>query len=117
MKKMDTRLQEAAHRWFRYAWPEYTAQLTRTGQRPIRQIEVPAGLSQEQNDRGRPDFILEHPNRFYQFLAIELKLPFGNRLPEQLAWQQVVERQQGKYISCHTLADFIRAINQYMDER
>ncbi|MCC8187513.1 MAG: hypothetical protein LIP08_08390 [Bacteroides sp.] len=117
MKKMDTRLQEAAHRWFRHAWPEYTEHIARTGQQPIRQVEAPAGLTQEHYHQGRPDFVLECPNRFYHFLAVELKLPFGTRPQGQAAWRQVVERQQGKYSSCHTLADFIRAINQYMDER
>ncbi len=113
---MDTRLHEAADRWFRNAWPEYIPYLIRTRQKAIPQIETPTGLSIERYRQGRPDFVLERPNRFYHFLAIELKLPFGTRPEGRAAWQQSVEKGQGKYVSCHTLADFMQVVNRYMAE-
>lgn len=65
---------------------------------------------------GFPDFIFLHPNRFYGYLALELKSAKGRQTDHQKEYQQVVEQNGGKYVIVRSLEEFMSVVNDYINE-
>lgn len=63
---------------------------------------------------GFPDFIFLKPNRFYPYLAIELKTAKGKQSAHQQAYQKAIEKNGGRYCIAHSLEEFIKIINDYL---
>lgn len=63
---------------------------------------------------GFPDFIFLKPNRFYPYLAIELKAAKGKQSEHQKAYQKAIEENGGKYVIVRSLEEFISEINEYL---
>ena len=63
---------------------------------------------------GFPDFIFLKPNRFYPYLAIELKTQKGKQSEHQIAYQKAIEANGGKYVVVRSLEEFISEINEYL---
>lgn len=65
---------------------------------------------------GFPDFIFLHPNKFYAYLALELKSAKGRQTEHQKEYQQAVEQNGGKYVIIRTVEEFIRTMNDYIKD-
>lgn len=63
---------------------------------------------------GVADLLLWYPSLGYHGLAIEIKTPKGKQSPQQIEWQQAVEKYGYKYIVCRSLDDFIREVKAYI---
>ena len=74
-----------------------------------------AWLKEEGLLPGVSDMILLRPNSRHGYLCIENKTPKGKQSPEQVLFQQAVEKNGGKYIIIRSLDDFIKAIEQYLN--
>ena len=64
---------------------------------------------------GVSDMILLKPNSLHGYLCIENKTPKGRQSPEQVLFQEAVERNGGKYIVIRSLDEFMKAIEQYLN--
>lgn len=64
---------------------------------------------------GFPDFIFLKPNRFYPYLAIELKTQKGKQSEHQIAYQKAIEANGGKYVVVRSLEEFMSEINEYLN--
>lgn len=64
---------------------------------------------------GFPDFIFLHPNRFYSYLAIELKSPKGRQSDHQKEYQRAVELSGGRYVVVRSIDEFMTTIENYID--
>jgi len=63
---------------------------------------------------GFPDFIFLHPNKFYPYLAIELKTKGNYQTPHQKEYQAAVEREGARYVVVRSLEEFMTVINEYL---
>nr|DAS53405.1 MAG TPA: Nuclease [Caudoviricetes sp.] len=63
---------------------------------------------------GFPDFIFLKSNRFYPYLAIELKTQKGKQSEHQRAYQKAIEVNGGKYVVVRSLEEFMSEINEYL---
>ena len=63
---------------------------------------------------GFPDFIFLKSNRFYPYLAIELKTQKGKQSEHQIAYQKAIEANGGKYVIVRSLEEFMSEINEYL---
>lgn len=63
---------------------------------------------------GFPDFIFLKSNRFYPYLAIELKTQKGKQSEHQIAYQKAIEANGGKYVVVRSLEEFMSEINEYL---
>lgn len=64
---------------------------------------------------GFPDFIFLKSNRFYPYLAIELKTQKGKQSEHQIAYQKAIEANGGKYVVVRSLEEFMSEINEYLN--
>ena len=64
---------------------------------------------------GVSDMILLKPNSLHGYLCIENKTPKGKQSPEQVLFQEAVERNGGKYIVIRSLEEFMNAIEKYLN--
>lgn len=64
---------------------------------------------------GFPDFIFLKSNRFYPYLAIELKTQKGKQSEHQIAYQKAIEANGGKYVVIRSLEEFMSEINEYLN--
>ena len=63
---------------------------------------------------GFPGFIFLKSNRFYPYLAIELKTQKGKQSEHQRAYQKAIEVNGGKYVVVRSLEEFMSEINEYL---
>ena len=67
--------------------------------------------------RGVADLIFLLPNTQYPFIVFELKDgDRGRQSKEQKEWQKQVERVGGKYVVVRKIEDFMKTINEYMND-
>lgn len=64
---------------------------------------------------GFPDFIFLKSNRFYPYLAIELKTQKGKQSEHQIAYQKAIEANGGKYVVIRSLEEFMSEIDEYLN--
>lgn len=64
---------------------------------------------------GVSDMILLKPNSLHGYLCIENKTQKGRQQPEQVLFQEAVERNGGKYIVIRSLDEFLNAIEKYLN--
>ncbi len=64
---------------------------------------------------GVADLILLIPKNGYASLCIEMKTPDGIHRDSQKLWQKEVEAVGNKYVICRSLEDFIREIQEYLN--
>ena len=66
---------------------------------------------------GVSDLIFLHSNGVYNALCIEIKVPGGKQTANQKDWQILAERHGNKYVVCHSLDEFIREVNGYINQK
>lgn len=65
---------------------------------------------------GFPDFIFLKPNKFYSYLAIELKSAKGRQTAHQKAYQEAVEGSGGRYVIVRKVEQFVSEIKEYLKD-
>jgi hypothetical protein len=64
---------------------------------------------------GVADLILLKSNSRYGALLIEMKTRTGRQADTQREWQRLIEQDGYKYVVCRSLDDFMREVNDYLD--
>lgn len=72
-------------------------------------------LKEEGMVPGVSDMVLLRPNSKHGYLCIENKTDKGKQSPEQVLFQESVEKNGGKYIVIRSLDEFMKAIEQYLN--
>lgn len=65
---------------------------------------------------GFPDFVLLRSNRFYGYLAIELKTAKGRQTANQKEYERAVERSGGRYVVVRSIEGFMEVVNDYLKD-
>ena len=113
-KHIESKLQIACVKWFRYSFPLYKMLL----------CSVPNGLhttplqgaiaKAEGVVAGVADLMLLVPTKQFHALFIEMKTQQGRQSQSQKEWQEAVQQQGYKYAICRSVEDFIKEINEYI---
>jgi len=113
---LEDKLQIACKYWFDCQYPDYALLLHHSpNEGKLMQHDRDGAKRKAMGMRtGFPDFIFLKPNRFYPFLAIELKSAKGRQTQHQKEYQEAVEGNGGKYVIVRSLDDFIAVINEYL---
>lgn len=112
----EHRLQVACVRAFRLRYPRLKDVLFAVPNGGRRDAVTGSRLKDEGATAGVADLILLKPNRFYGSLCIEMKRPGGRQADSQRRWQQAAEQAGNRYVVCHTLDEFLHAIEQYLKD-
>jgi len=113
---LEDKLQIACKYWFDCQYPDYALLLHHSpNEGKLMQHDRDGAKRKAMGMRaGFPDFIFLKPNRFYPYLAIELKSAKGRQTQHQKEYQEAVEGNGGKYVIVRSLDDFIAVINEYL---
>ena len=99
---VESDLQIRCVKWFAYQYQHLRPLLFAVPNGGRRDARTGAILKAEGVHAGVSDLLLLCPSRSYQ-------------RPSQKEWQEAVEEQGYKYIVCRTLDDFIKDINDYLN--
>ena len=64
---------------------------------------------------GVADLILQVPMGGYASLCIEMKTPVGKQSQSQREYEKLAKRMKNKYVVCHSLEEFQKAIKEYIE--
>lgn len=119
-KQVESKLQCACVRWFRYQYPKLSHAL----------FSVPNGayfaakgkmegarMKAEGLLPGVSDMILLQHSGIYGALLIEFKTKQGRQNDAQKQWQKKVEKDGYKYVIVRSLEEFQNAVNSYLEKR
>lgn len=114
----EDKLQISCRYWFDIQYPKYRPLLHHSPNEGLLPNNVRDGAKRKAMGvrAGFPDFFLAIPNRFYPYLAVELKTKRGQQSVSQREWQKACESVGGKYVVVRTLDDFIDEINRYIKD-
>lgn len=116
LKDEEHRIQCACVRWFAYQHPELHGRLFAVPNGGRRDEATAAKLKAEGVVAGVADLILLKSNRDYGALLIEMKTPTGKQSDSQKKWQfTLCSEDEYKYVICRSLDDFIKEVNDYLN--
>lgn len=112
----EDRLQIDCKYWFDCQYPQYRLLLHHSPNEGLLMKHDRDGAKRKAMGMraGFPDFIFLRPNKFYPYLAIELKSAKGRQTEHQKEYQEAVERQGGKYVVVRSLEEFMAVVNEYL---
>lgn len=113
-KEEDMQLQ--CIKWFDYQYPKLKLHLHHSPNGGKRDEREGARFKEMGTRAGFPDLILLLPNNFYPFMGIELKTDKGSQSERQKEYQKSFEEIGAKYVVVRSLEDFMREINQYLND-
>lgn len=116
MRNLESQIQIACVRWFRYQYPKYARCLYSIPNGGNRNTITGAILKEEGALAGVADLQLAVANRFYHGLYIEMKQPKGKQSKSQKEFQLTVEQQGYKYVICYSLDEFMNVIYTYLND-
>ena len=106
----------ACVRWFSYQYPELHGRLFAVPNGGRRDETTAAKLKAEGVVAGVADLIFLRRNRDYGALLIEMKTPTGRQSDSQKKWQfTLCSEDEYKYVVCRSLDDFIKEVNDYLN--
>lgn len=120
MKRDEDHIQETCVRWYRLVHRDkmitsFPAGYVFGGDATKRAI-----LGKRMKDmgymKGVPDLFIPHANRFYHGMFIEMKTPKGRLSPEQKESIRRLESENYKCTVCRSLDEFMKAVNEYMED-
>ncbi|MFR9541872.1 MAG: VRR-NUC domain-containing protein [Rikenellaceae bacterium] len=110
-------IQCACVRWFARQHKDLRGRLFAVPNGGKRDSITAEKLSEEGVTPGVSDLILLKPNSKYCALLIEMKTPKGKQSPTQKKWQAgVCAEGEYKYVVCRSKEDFIREVNEYLND-
>ena len=110
----EHRIRCSCVRWFRLKYPMLAANLFAVPNGGRRDATTGAKLKAEGVLAGVADLILLCPSPDYHALLIEMKTSKGKQSDVQKEWQKKMEEYGYKYVVCHSLDEFIHAIDDYI---
>ena len=112
----EDRLQMACRTWFDLQHKELSILLHHSPNEGLLVKQAKDGAKRKAMGvrAGFPDFIFLKPNRFYPYLAVELKTAKGKQSVHQQAYQRAIEKNGGRYCIARSLEEFIKIINDYL---
>ena len=113
----EHRLQVACVQWFHYQYPNHAHNLFAVANGGKRDKVTAAKLKAEGALAGVADLILLLPNKQYHALCIEMKTRIGKQATTQKAWQKAIEKDGYKYIVCRSIDEFIKEVDEYINDR
>lgn len=116
MRGVEDRLQIGCVRWFSLAYGSYARLLHHSPNGGHRNVMEAAKFKQMGVRAGYPDLTLLVPRKGYHALFIEMKTAKGKQSEHQREYQAELEKQGYKYIICRSVQDFIKEIEEYMEE-
>ena len=111
----EHRIQTACVRWFNFTHKNLRGLLFAVPNGGRRDATTAAKLKAEGVVAGVSDLILLVPNKTNSALPIEMKTPTGRQSESQKRWQRSLH-QTYKYILCRSLDDFMREVNNYLND-
>jgi hypothetical protein len=114
MKNVESKIQQACVKWFRYQYPEYAKIMFSVPNGGQRNNITGAILKAEGALAGVSDLILLLPNDEYHYLCIEMKAPKGRQQESQKEFQKQVVKFGGKYVLCYSIDEFISEVKSYI---
>ena len=112
----EHRIQCACVQWFYFKHPELRGRLFAVPNGGKRNVVVAAKLKAEGVVSGVSDLILLRRNRNYGALLIEMKGEKGKQTELQKEWESIVCRDgEFKYVVCHSLGDFVREVEDFLN--
>lgn len=112
----EHRIQCACVQWFYFKHPELRGRLFAVPNGGERNVVVAAKLKAEGVVQGVSDLILLRRNRNYGALLIEMKGAKGKQTELQKKWESTVcSDDEYKYVVCHSLDDFIREVEDFLN--
>lgn len=115
MRNIESRLQIACVKWFRYQFPKLAMLLNSVPNGGARSAVTGAIIKAEGAVRGVADLELNIARGKYHGLKIEMKTPMGRQSPHQKQWQKAVEAQGYKYAVCRSVDEFMKEITNYLN--
>ena len=116
MKGIEDRLQIGCVRWFSLAYGNYARLLHHSPNGGSRNAIEAAKFKQMGVRAGFPDLILLVPKKGYHALFVEMKTRTGRQSEHQKEYQSAVEKMGYKYAICRSVEDFIKVVDEYMEE-
>lgn len=102
--------------WFRLQYPTLRHRLFAVPNGSARDVVTGAKLKAEGVLAGVSDLILLKRNKTFGALLIEMKSDNGRQSQAQKEWEaKVTADNEYKYVVCRSLQDFIREINDYLN--
>lgn len=116
MVYQESKIQQAAVKWFRYQYPKLRKLLFAVPNGGARDRVTGAILKAEGVVAGVSDLLLLVPRGGYHGLCIEMKTRTGRQSKSQKEWQQEVEAQGYRYVVCRSEIDFRNAVKVYFHD-
>ena len=116
MVYQESKIQQAAVKWFRYQYPKLRKLLFAVPNGGARDRVTGAILKAEGVVAGVADLLLLVPSGPYHGLCIEMKTRTGRQSKSQKEWQQEVEAQGYRYVVCRSEIDFRNAVKVYFHD-
>lgn len=114
MRHLESDIQIACVRWFRYQHPSVAPLLFAVPNGGARNAVTASILKAEGVVAGVADLLLLVPSGGWHGLAIEMKTPTGRQSESQKAWQRAVEGQGYRYAVCRSVEGFIETVEGYL---
>ena len=114
MRHLESDIQIACVRWFRYQHPKLARLLFAVPNGGARNAVTGTILKAEGVVPGVADLLLLVPRNGYHGLAIEMKTKTGRQSDSQREWQQEVEAQGYRYAVCRSVEGFIETVEGYL---
>lgn len=115
MKHLESRMQVACVKWFRYQYRQFGELLVHVPNGGSRDLRTAQRLKAEGVVPGVSDLVLFIPNTHYHGLFIELKIKPNKQSEHQKKWQLIVEAMNYKYALVYSFEDFKIQIESYFD--
>lgn len=114
MRHVESDIQIACVRWFRYRFPRYARLLFAVPNGGARNAVTASILKAEGVVAGVADLLLLVPSKGFHGLAIEMKRPTGRQSVSQREWQGDVTREGYRYAVCRSVTDFMDEVERYL---
>lgn len=114
MRHNESRLQQAAKRWFDIMHPDLAPLLFAVPNGGRRGKIEAAIMKAEGVVAGVADMILLTPCGGFSALCLEFKTGIGRQTDRQKAWQQAAEQHGNKYVVVRSFEEFTEAVEGYL---
>lgn len=111
----EHQLQVECVNWFRCTYPSLEYVLFAVPNGGQRSAKTAADLKAEGVLAGVADLILLKSNRYYGYMAIEMKTPKGRQQESQKAFEDAVNKSGGIYKLVRSLEQFKSVIKEYLE--
>lgn len=111
----ESQIQKECVAWFRAEFPEIEPLFFAVPNGGARNVWTARIMKDEGVRAGVADLILQIPKGGYASLAIEMKTWKGRQSESQKKYQRLVERMKSKYVICHSLTEFQKAVRDYLE--